>query len=127
MFSTNAASNPTLASLRNPRRRQRTNSDEGVKPPKAKRQRSTRRRDDDSKPEIETQTEEQSRELDREPEKSIVETQVKHGALHELPLRGPRKTEGYSSHAGTSTLLVSIQLKELYMQRLAHGYQNIAD
>ncbi|KAK2753952.1 hypothetical protein FQN54_007311 [Arachnomyces sp. PD_36] len=44
MFSTESA-HATSLSLRNPRRRQRTNSDESVKPPKAKRQRSGLRHD----------------------------------------------------------------------------------
>lgn len=45
MFSTESAHTATSLSLRNPRRRQRTSSDESVKPPKAKRQRSGLRHD----------------------------------------------------------------------------------
>lgn len=45
MFSPDVSVHPNVASLRNPRRRQRTSSDDSIKPPKAKRQRSALRQD----------------------------------------------------------------------------------
>jgi nuclear pore complex protein Nup133 len=100
MFSTNVVSGSALPNFRNPRRRQRTTSDEGVKLPNAKRQRSTLRQQGHGTSAANRQDEE------------FVEPELQREApvtFSELPLRGPKKTEKHGSRAGVSDLLVSIQ------------------
>lgn len=107
MFSTNAASNPTLPFLRNARRRQRTSSGEDVKPPKAKRQRSTLRRDGDYDISgVDQQADDGVNGLDSALEPSTLGLTGASAGFGDLPVRGPRKADKYS-RTGISALLVS--------------------
>lgn len=90
MFSSNVAAHPSVAALRNPRRRQRSNADESVKPPKAKRQRSTLRQDDREPAVVKHLGEGQSLQDDENGPEEISSRPV---TVSELALRGPRKQE----------------------------------
>ncbi|KAL2371080.1 hypothetical protein RJ035_005004 [Blastomyces gilchristii] len=105
MFSSNVAAHTSVAILRNPRRRQRNTADESVKPPKAKRQRSTLRqnvRESESavaKNHGEEQSLQNGESLPEEvpPSRPVI--------MNELALRGPRKQDKRGDHAdGTITL-----------------------
>ncbi|EDN04158.1 predicted protein [Histoplasma mississippiense (nom. inval.)] len=90
MFSSNVAAHPSVAALRNPRRRQRSNADESVKPPKAKRQRSTLRQDDREPAVVKHFGEAQSLQVDENGPEQISSRPV---TVSELALRAPRKQE----------------------------------
>jgi nuclear pore complex protein Nup133 len=105
MFSTESA-HATSLSLRNPRRRQRTNSDESVKPPKAKRQRSGLRHDTFDAP--------SSVRVDRVNQATEEVVPPNHGessgvngsvATKELVVRGGRKEPGGDRADGTLVLV----------------------
>ncbi|PGH17009.1 hypothetical protein AJ79_01393 [Helicocarpus griseus UAMH5409] len=109
MFSSNAASHSSVAALRNPRRRQRT-SDESVKPPKAKRQRSTLRQGTGEAALAKHHGDElplQSEESMQDEAEKVSSASGNHRAvvMNELALRGPRKQEKRGDHVdGTITL-----------------------
>ncbi|KAL1953476.1 hypothetical protein VTO42DRAFT_2772 [Malbranchea cinnamomea] len=105
MFSSNVVTSSTLSSLRNPRRRQRTSSDEGVKPPQAKRQRSALRHDDYNTTEGDLKDRESS-ESEAALEWSTPGQRNTDASPKELPLRGPRKAEKHG-RSGVSPLLAS--------------------
>lgn len=85
----------TGRALRSSRRRQRTSSDESVKPPKAKRQRSVLGENAFSAPESTVDSDQrESRRLS----KPVAGTEASDGEVSEatqkhLPVRGPKKTE----------------------------------
>ncbi|OAX85191.1 hypothetical protein ACJ72_00420 [Emergomyces africanus] len=105
MFSSTVAAHSSVAALRNPRRRQRNSAEESVKPPKAKRQRSTLRQDG-REPTAAT-AKQHGVNQPVHIEESVPE-QVSGRAvmmMNDLALRGPRKLEKRGDYAdGTITL-----------------------
>ncbi|KKZ61818.1 hypothetical protein EMCG_03674 [[Emmonsia] crescens] len=101
MFSSNVAYS-SVAALRNPRRRQRNSAEESVKPPKAKRQRSTLRQDG-REPSVAKHHGEEQPLQNEEPVSEEVSSRAV--IMNDLTLRGPRKQEKRGDHAdGTITL-----------------------
>lgn len=99
----------TAATSRNPRRRHRTSSDDSVKPPKAKRQRSVLRQAGDSQP---ASLNHEQREV-AEPSISalpsdheVATTPI--GAESHLPIRSAKQPEGPSHGAEGTVVLVRI-------------------
>lgn len=97
----------TAAASRNPRRRQRTSSDDSVKPPKAKRQRSVLRQSGDSQA---TSLNHDQREV-AEPsiaippsDHDVVTTAI--GPESHLPIRSAKQGEGPSSDTDGMVVLV---------------------
>lgn len=96
---------------RNPRRRQRTGSDDSAKPPKAKRQRSVLRQVDDSASDAN---------LDRENGGEVARLTIstspnsyddvivdQMGAESHLPIRGNKQSEGLQNDMAGTVVLVS--------------------
>lgn len=112
MFSTESA-HATSLSLRNPRRRQRTSSDESVKPPKAKRQRSGLRHDTFDAPD--------GVQVDHRVNQATDELLPGHGessgvnggtTTKELALRGGRKDQSGDRADGT---LILVRIQTFYL------------
>ncbi|KAL1998440.1 hypothetical protein VTN02DRAFT_6182 [Thermoascus thermophilus] len=109
MFAPDAAVH-SVSSLRNPRRRQRTNSDDSVKYPKAKRQRSLLREDtfepprcsgtecDGYKQSCEAQT-------SAAPASSSIVSEDNIIAQKQLVLRGPKKADKQGDHTNGTVIL----------------------
>ncbi|KAF3388491.1 Nucleoporin [Penicillium rolfsii] len=96
----------TAATSRNPRRRQRTSSDDSVKPPKAKRQRSVLRQTGDSQA---TSLNHDQREV-AEPAISALASEVVTtplGAESHLPIRSAKQPEGSANDAEGTVVLSS--------------------
>lgn len=108
MFSTESAHATTSLSLRNSRRRQRTSSDESVKPPKAKRQRSGLRHDTFDAP-GDVQFDHRVNQAADELLSSHGESAGVNGSTpaKELPLRGGRKEQSGDRADGTLILVRS--------------------
>ncbi|KLJ11057.1 hypothetical protein EMPG_13664 [Blastomyces silverae] len=103
MFSSIAAAHTSVAALRNPRRRQRNTADESVKPPKAKRQRSTLRQNGGESAVARSHGEEQSLQNEESVPEEVPPSRPV--IMNELALRGPRKQDKRGDHAdGTITL-----------------------
>ncbi|CEO61203.1 hypothetical protein PMG11_05504 [Penicillium brasilianum] len=98
----------TAAASRNPRRRQRTSSDDSVKPPKAKRQRSVLRQSGDSQA---TSLNHDQREVAepsiaiRPSDHDVVTTAI--GPESHLPIRSAKQGEGPSSDTDGTVVLSS--------------------
>ncbi|PGH13795.1 hypothetical protein AJ80_06183 [Polytolypa hystricis UAMH7299] len=105
MFSNTVAPLPSIAALRNPRRRQRTSSDETVQPPKAKRQRSALRRSGNEAFDLAQNHGEHVDPFEGGPVSAISPSPDGITNSNDLPLRGPRKTEKRGDYAdGAITL-----------------------
>jgi hypothetical protein len=104
MFAPDATVRSAVSSLRNPRRRQRTNSDESVKLPKAKRQRSVLGEDSFGLRAFTASEQESS--VDADPN-----TYTAGIAQKDLALRGPKRPEKRTESDGIVTLVSnSLQL-----------------
>lgn len=105
MFSTEST-HATSLSLRNPRRRPRTSSDESVKPPKAKRQRSGLRSDTFDAPEG-VQVDHRVNQATDDLLPCLAENGTLNGsaATKELALRGGRKEQSGDRADGTVILV----------------------
>ncbi|OJD17859.1 hypothetical protein AJ78_02100 [Emergomyces pasteurianus Ep9510] len=105
MFSSTAAAHSSVDALRNPRRRQRNSAEESVKPPKAKRQRSTLRQDGrEAAVTTRQHGEEQPLQIEQ-PVSEQVSGRAGTMMMNDLALRGPRKLEKRGDYAdGTITL-----------------------
>lgn len=98
---------------RNTRRRQRTSSDDSVKPPKAKRQRSVLRQKDDSPSDAQ---------LSGLPLSGDVTTDPMETEFH-LPLRGSKQTEALKNDKEGAILLVSGLCGFSFSHFLPYGLQ----
>jgi nuclear pore complex protein Nup133 len=119
----------TAAASRNPRRRQRTSSDDSVKPPIAKRQRSVLRQTGDSQA---TSLNHDHREV-AEPSISVppsdhelVTTAI--GPESHLPIRSAKHAEGPSNGVEGTVVLVrifTILVSAILLSRAAMGYARL--
>jgi nuclear pore complex protein Nup133 len=99
----------TAAASRNPRRRQRTSSDDSVKPPKAKRQRSVLRQTGDSQATgfNHEQLEVAEPSISALPsDHEVAATPI--GAEAHLPIRSAKQPEGSTNDAEGTVVLVRI-------------------
>ncbi|EEH35973.2 hypothetical protein PAAG_00296 [Paracoccidioides lutzii Pb01] len=101
MFSSNVTTH-SIPALRNPRRRQRNNSDESVKPPKAKRQRSNFRQDGGEAAVAKHNVDERQQQREEPMPEEVIAN-----ILGDLALRGPRKPEKRGDHADGAITLSS--------------------
>jgi nuclear pore complex protein Nup133 len=124
MFSTNTPSHSAVASLRNPRRRQRTTSDESVKFPRAKRQRSTLRQSSDETPGGRRFADELSHGESSETQVSSKISPDNGLILNEIALRGPRKPEKRGARVDGTIFLVGSFLFEFDPERILRADWN---
>ncbi|KAL1983543.1 hypothetical protein VTN96DRAFT_10203 [Rasamsonia emersonii] len=98
----------TTSSLRNPRRRQRTSSDDSVKFPKAKRQRSALRQDTFDPPDVATLGDGEHVSESSQQSASVEESGITSSEdvfQRQLTLRGPKKTEKSGDNVDGTVIL----------------------
>jgi nuclear pore complex protein Nup133 len=114
MFSQNSGGR----SLRNTRRRQRTSLDEAVKPPNAKRQRSTLRQNSGERPvkaiaDSDLRDNQQPADLDQQ---NSNDDKIKaEGDQQNLAFRGPRKLEKSAGQTDPTVTLVRTSYRTYYL------------
>lgn len=112
----------TTSSLRNPRRRQRTSSDDSVKFPKAKRQRSALRQDTFDPPDVATLGDGEHVSESSQQSASVEESGITSSEdvfQRQLTLRGPKKTEKSGDNVDGTVILVG---PPLALSFLVHVY-----
>lgn len=107
MFSTNAPVQTSQPPLRSSRRRQRNGSDDSVKLPKAKRQRSALRKDT-FEPVGSPRSEDiaEAQHPDYAVNLSTLDTEAVNADLKELSIRGPKKSEKRPDRSDGTVILV---------------------
>lgn len=108
MFAPDVIAHST-SSLRNPRRRQRTSSDDSVKLPKAKRQRSVLRQDTFDPPDIAALRDGERVSQPSQQSASVEESSITSNEdvfQRQLTIRGPKKTEKSGDSVDGTVILV---------------------